>query len=66
MLQNRSDVFAKMFDLPLQEAATGVVEIHDATAEAMTLFLEFPYTSTFKDEELAEVSIRFKACIGCG
>ena len=66
MLQNRSDVFAKMFDLPLQEAATGVVEIHDATAEAMTLFLEFLYTSTFQDEELADVSIRFRSYIGYG
>ena len=66
MLQNRSHVFAKMFDLPLQEAATWVVEIHDATAEAMTLFLEFLYTSTFQNEERAEVSIRFKAYIGCG
>ena len=56
--QNRSDVFAKMFDLPLQEAVTGVVEIQDATTEAMTLFLEFMYTSTFQDEELAEVSVR--------
>ena len=49
-----------MFDLPLQEAATGVVKIQDATAEAMTLFLEFLYTSNFQDEELAEVSVRLK------
>ena len=56
-------MFAKMFELPLQEAATGVVKIDDASAEVMMLSLEFVYTSTFQDEELVEVSIRFSSSI---
>lgn len=51
-------MFAKMFEVPLQEAATGMVKIDDASAEVMTLFLEFLYTSTFKEEDLVEVRSR--------
>lgn len=53
-----------MFDLPLQEAATGVVRIQDASVEAMSLFIEFVYTSTLKNEELAEVSTRLHRNVG--
>ncbi|KAI1695703.1 BTB/POZ domain-containing protein [Ditylenchus destructor] len=51
-----SEVFRKMFSLPLEEAESGIVEIDDFSSEAIAAMLEYMYTMAVKNEVMEKLA----------
>ncbi|KAI1712355.1 BTB/POZ domain-containing protein [Ditylenchus destructor] len=52
-----SEVFRRMFLLPTEEAASGVVEIMDFSPEAISAMLEYMYTGVVKNEVMEKQAV---------
>ncbi|KAI1706718.1 BTB/POZ domain-containing protein [Ditylenchus destructor] len=51
-----SEVFRKMFSLPLEEAESGVVEIDDYKPDEISAMLEYMYTGLVKNEVMEKLA----------
>ncbi|KAI1701142.1 BTB/POZ domain-containing protein [Ditylenchus destructor] len=51
-----SEVFRKMFSLPMEEAESGIVEISDFSPDAISAMLEYMYTGVVKNETMDKMA----------
>ncbi|KAI1705072.1 BTB/POZ domain-containing protein [Ditylenchus destructor] len=58
ILGQRSEVFRKMFSLPLEEAESGIVEIEDFNPDAISAMLEYMYTGVVKNEVMEKLALK--------
>ncbi|KAI1715954.1 BTB/POZ domain-containing protein [Ditylenchus destructor] len=61
ILSQWSEVFRKMFSLPMEEADSGIVEISDFSPDAISAMLEYMYTGSVNNEVIDTLGLELLA-----